>query len=424
MASTSATVEQRNQDATLYVGGLDDAADEELIWELFVQAGPVVSVHMPKDKVSGRHQNYAFVEFRGEEDADYAVKVLNMTRLFGKLIRVNKASSEKGKAVEGVGANLFIGNLDPEVDEKMLYDTFSAFGAIPMPPKVMRDPATGASKGFGFVSYDSFEAADTAIECMHGQFLCNRQVVVQYAFKKDSKHERHGTAAERLLAAAARAKRTAVAQLRPNVLFAAAPGQVVSAVPAGAGGGHIGAAGAAAPPPMLPPAAILPSTLGAAPAYPPLPASSSAFAAGSGAPPLRSESGRQPAGSPVPPTGPGPAFGGGPGVPGAGPGAGMHAPPPLPGPGYGGAGPSYGGPMPPPLPGPYGMPFGGGFGGMMPPPMPMPFYGGGGPGGMMPPPFPGGFPGMMMPPPLPYGQMPPGMHHHMPPPLPGHMQQR
>lgn len=36
-----------------------------------------------------------------------------------------------------VGANLFIGNLDPEVDEKMLYDIFSAFGVILQTPKVL-----------------------------------------------------------------------------------------------------------------------------------------------------------------------------------------------------------------------------------------------------------------------------------------------
>lgn len=53
-----------------------------------------------------------------------------------------------------VGANLFIGQLDPDVDEKMLYDTFSAFGFITQTPKVMRDPDTGISKGYGFVSYD------------------------------------------------------------------------------------------------------------------------------------------------------------------------------------------------------------------------------------------------------------------------------
>ena len=35
-----------------------------------------------------------------------------------------------------IGANLFIGNLDPEIDEKLLYDTFSAFGVILETPKV------------------------------------------------------------------------------------------------------------------------------------------------------------------------------------------------------------------------------------------------------------------------------------------------
>jgi splicing factor 3B subunit 4 len=39
---------------------------------------------------------------------------------------------------------------------------------------------------------------------MHGQFLANKEITVQYAYKKDGKGERHGDAAERLLAAQAR----------------------------------------------------------------------------------------------------------------------------------------------------------------------------------------------------------------------------
>ena len=60
--------------------------------------------------------------------------------------------------------------------------------------QIMRDEV-GASKGFGFVQYDSFESSDMAIECMNGQFLCNQPIVVQYAFKKESKGERHGSLA-------------------------------------------------------------------------------------------------------------------------------------------------------------------------------------------------------------------------------------
>ena len=61
----------------------------------------------------------------------------------------------------------------------------------------MRDAESGNSKGFAFVNYGSFEASDAAIEAMNGQYLCNRPISVSYAFKKDSKGERHGSAAER-----------------------------------------------------------------------------------------------------------------------------------------------------------------------------------------------------------------------------------
>jgi len=97
-----------------------------------------------------------------------------------------------------VGANLFIGNLDPEVDEKLLYDTFSAFGVILQTPKIMRDPETGNSKGFAFINFASFDASDAAMEAMNGQYLCNRAITISYAFKKDSKGERHGSAAGNL----------------------------------------------------------------------------------------------------------------------------------------------------------------------------------------------------------------------------------
>lgn len=55
--------------------------------------------------------------------------------MFGKPIRVNKATVDKKEL--DIGANLFIGNLDAEVDEKMLYDTFISFGRIVQTPKVV-----------------------------------------------------------------------------------------------------------------------------------------------------------------------------------------------------------------------------------------------------------------------------------------------
>jgi RNA recognition motif. (a.k.a. RRM, RBD, or RNP domain) len=89
-----------------------------------------------------------------------AIKVLNMVKLFGKPIRVNKASQDK-KTLD-VGANLFVGNLDPDVDEKMLYDTFSAFGVIVNTPKIMRDPDTGACRAACVESSRQLKRSTTA----------------------------------------------------------------------------------------------------------------------------------------------------------------------------------------------------------------------------------------------------------------------
>jgi splicing factor 3B subunit 4 len=227
-----ANVEHRNQEATVYVGNLDASCTEDLLTELFVQVGRIQSVYMPKDKLTAQHNGYGFVEFLDAQAAEYAQHVLNNTSLFGRSMRVSKSSvNESVDKSSNVGANLFIGNLDPkDITEQLLYDTFSAFGSLTRAPHLVKDEATGESKGFAFVSYDSFAASDTAIDCMNGQYLGNRQIQVQYALKKDADgkptNERHGSRAERMLAQAKQdsgpgAGQTSQQQsFRPNTRFA------------------------------------------------------------------------------------------------------------------------------------------------------------------------------------------------------------
>ncbi|OLL25781.1 Spliceosome-associated protein 49 [Neolecta irregularis DAH-3] len=223
-------MDERNQEATVYIGNLDERTTDAILWELMLQAGPVANIHLPKDRVTQNHQGFGFCEFIQESDADYAVKVMNQIKLFGKPIRVNKASADKKANIE-IGAELFIGNLDPLVDEKSLFDTFSAFGTLLTPPKISRDE-NGMSRGFGFVNFDSFESADAAIEGMNNQFLNNKSINVDYAFKQGQKGEKHGTTAERLLAAKARQNNVSIAPQIPMGLFGAV-GPGAPAPPAG-----------------------------------------------------------------------------------------------------------------------------------------------------------------------------------------------
>ena len=182
-----------------------------MVYEVMLQMGPIHNIHMPRDRVTQSHQGFGFVEFRSPQDAEYAANVVNGVKLFGKSLRVNKASADRGRPGAGgpggpgagadVGAELFVGNLDPAADERLLYDTFSRFGPLLCLPKVARADGGGESKGFGFVSFADFESSDAAIANLHGQYILSKDVSVQYAFKKDGKGERHGDDAERQLAA-------------------------------------------------------------------------------------------------------------------------------------------------------------------------------------------------------------------------------
>lgn len=251
-----------------------------------LQAGRIVNVHLPKDRVTQTHQGYGFVEFISEEDADYAAKIMNQVRLYGKPIRVNKASADKQKTVE-IGAELFIGNLDAMVDEKILYETFSRFGSLISAPKVRcscsmevtettmltcyhaqvaRDESN-LSKGYGFVSFGTFEASDEAIANMNGQYLMNKEISVQYAYKKDGKGERHGDEAERMLASQAQKHNVSLpVQPLPPQLFQQPPPTGPAAVANGdarnMNGTPVGPAGFGGPPPGGP---------GAPPNFPPMP---------------------------------------------------------------------------------------------------------------------------------------------------------
>jgi len=66
--------------------------------------------------------------------------------------------------------------LDKSIDNKALYDTFSTFGNI-LSCKVVTDSKAN-SKGYGFVHYETQEAADQAINKVHGMLLSNKIVFV------------------------------------------------------------------------------------------------------------------------------------------------------------------------------------------------------------------------------------------------------
>jgi RNA recognition motif-containing protein len=66
--------------------------------------------------------------------------------------------------------NIYVGNLTPDTTEDEVRQAFESFGEIAS-VKIIRDGATGESRGFGFIEMQSEDQANAAIEAMNGKEL-------------------------------------------------------------------------------------------------------------------------------------------------------------------------------------------------------------------------------------------------------------
>ncbi|KAK6115937.1 hypothetical protein DH2020_008206 [Rehmannia glutinosa] len=206
---------------SLYVGDLDFNVTDSQLYDLFNQVGQVVSVRVCRDLSTRRSLGYGYVNYSNPQDdnavqkpreillfsasslviwkllcslgiclpvtlitAARAMEVLNFTPLNNKTIRVMYSHRDPSVRKSGT-ANIFIKNLDKTIDNKALHDTFSSFGNI-LSCKIATDP-NGQSKGYGFVQFDTEEAAQNAIDKLNGMLINDKQVYVGHFLRKQER---------------------------------------------------------------------------------------------------------------------------------------------------------------------------------------------------------------------------------------------
>lgn len=181
----------------IYVKNIDPDITEVEFEELFKKFGNVTSLSLSVDE-NGKSRGFGFVNYEKHEDAVRAVEKLHDTEYKDRKLYVSRAQKkhereeELRKQYEQAkldklnkynGINLFVKNLDDEIDDERLRQEFSIFGTITS-AKIMLDD-NGKSKGFGFVCFSSPDEATKAITEMNQRMVSGKPLYVALAQRKD-----------------------------------------------------------------------------------------------------------------------------------------------------------------------------------------------------------------------------------------------
>ncbi|XP_075256907.1 poly(U)-binding-splicing factor PUF60-like isoform X2 [Convolutriloba macropyga] len=160
----------------IYIGSVYYEANEDAVSSMFLPFGPLKSVCMTWDNVTGRHKGFCFLEYEIPEAAQLALEQMNNAILGGRTIKVGRPSNmpQAMPIIEQIieesknYSRIFVSSLHAALNENDVRSVFESFGnivSINMPRKL--DEEHCPHKGYAFIEYDSHQACQDAISGMN-----------------------------------------------------------------------------------------------------------------------------------------------------------------------------------------------------------------------------------------------------------------
>ncbi|CAG5126959.1 unnamed protein product [Candidula unifasciata] len=169
----------------VYVGSINFEIKEDTIKQAFLPFGPVKSVNLSWDPITNKHKGFAFIEYEVPEAAQLALEQMNGVMIGGRNIKVVGRPSNMPQAqpiIEQLGQEaknynrIYVTSIHSDLTENDIKSVFEAFGKI-VSCELAQDPAKqGKHKGYGFIEYETLQAALDAVASMNlfdlgGQYL-------------------------------------------------------------------------------------------------------------------------------------------------------------------------------------------------------------------------------------------------------------
>lgn len=181
----------------LYVSNLNFELTDDDLMEMFSQFGPVVEAHHVNDKRDrNRRRGFGFILFESMDDAAKAVAEMNDKEVSGRNINVTFALAKSENRPQrpdrrsrtyanDSGRRVYVGNLDYATSDDTLRMIFSEFGELEYCVHMNERDDPSRKRGFGFVTFESAEAATAAVENLDGLEVDGRGIKVSIALPRN-----------------------------------------------------------------------------------------------------------------------------------------------------------------------------------------------------------------------------------------------
>ncbi|XP_014597964.1 poly(U)-binding-splicing factor half pint isoform X4 [Polistes fuscatus] len=168
----------------VYVGSISFELKEDTIRQAFLPFGPIKSINMSWDPLTQKHKGFAFVEYEIPEAAQLALEQMNGVMIGGRNIKVVGRPSNMPQAQSVIDEiteeskhynRIYIASIHHDLTEDDIKSVFEAFGPITY-CKLAQGSSPHRHKGYGFIEYETMQAALEAIASMNlfdlgGQYL-------------------------------------------------------------------------------------------------------------------------------------------------------------------------------------------------------------------------------------------------------------
>lgn len=174
---------------------------------MFTSLANIRHVKLIRDKQKGTPVGYGFVEFQDYRTAKEVFQALNGKLIPGsrnKYFKLNWASHGGGaaRAVNQYGMNfnnqvpegyqVYVGDLDPSVNNVLLMQTFKQIYPSVFEAKVICDSVSRQSKGYGFIKFGLKEESERALQEMSGKIINGRPIKMNYASQRNKQVQQLG----------------------------------------------------------------------------------------------------------------------------------------------------------------------------------------------------------------------------------------